>query len=141
MRAIRLPLEQANRLAARIAQGDLSQDIISNRSDEFGEVMQSLSRMNESLAVMVAQVRTGTVSIALASAEIASAAIANLDQITQKMEYWSSKVGLLRKAGKIRLSNWRRRWHCSNFRHESRGDDGQNFFLKPMLRKSSPLAP
>lgn len=40
VRAIRLPLDQANRLAARIAKGDLSQDIISNRSDEFGEVMQ-----------------------------------------------------------------------------------------------------
>ena len=40
VRAIRLPLDQANRLAARIAKPHLSQDIISNRSDEFGEVMQ-----------------------------------------------------------------------------------------------------
>jgi methyl-accepting chemotaxis protein len=72
VRAIRVPLEQANRLAASIAKGDLSQDVVNHRSDEFGELMQSLSRMNESLAVMVAQVRSGTDNIALASAEIAS---------------------------------------------------------------------
>lgn len=72
VRAIRTPLEQVNRLAAAIAQGDLSQDIRTHRTDEFGELMQSFARMNESLAVMVAKVRSGTDSIALASAEIAS---------------------------------------------------------------------
>jgi methyl-accepting chemotaxis protein len=72
VRAIRLPLAEANRLAAGIAEGDLSQTISTTRTDEFGELMQSLAAMNTSLATMVSQVRTSTDSIALASAEIAS---------------------------------------------------------------------
>jgi methyl-accepting chemotaxis protein len=72
IRSIRQPLEQANRLAARIAQGDLSGQIDVSRGDEFGELMKSLAAMNESLGHMVNQVRQSTDSIAIASAEIAT---------------------------------------------------------------------
>ncbi len=70
--SIREPLYQANELAARIAQGDLSARIDTSRGDEFGDLMKSLARMNESLARMVQQVRQSTDSIATASAEIAT---------------------------------------------------------------------
>jgi len=72
IRSIRQPLDQANELAARIAQGDLSARIDTSRADEFGDLMKSLARMNDALARMVLQVRQSTDSIATASAEIAT---------------------------------------------------------------------
>ena len=72
IRSIREPLREANELASRIAQGDLSASIDTTRGDEFGDLMKSLARMNESLAQMVQQVRQSTDSIATASAEIAT---------------------------------------------------------------------
>ncbi len=72
IRSIREPLQDANDLAARIAEGDLSARIDTSRGDEFGDLMKSLARMNESLARMVQQVRQSTDSIAIASAEIAT---------------------------------------------------------------------
>jgi methyl-accepting chemotaxis protein len=72
IRSIRQPLDQANELAARIAQGDLSGRIDVSRHDEFGDLMKSLAAMNDSLGHMVHQVRESTDSIATASAEIAT---------------------------------------------------------------------
>jgi methyl-accepting chemotaxis protein len=72
IRSIREPLREANELASRIAQGDLSARIDTSRGDEFGDLMKSLARMNEALAQMVQQVRQSTDSIATASAEIAT---------------------------------------------------------------------
>jgi len=72
VRSIRDPLDQANELAARIAQGDLSSSISTHREDEFGSLLRSLATMNDSLARMVAQVRLSTDNIAVASAEIAT---------------------------------------------------------------------
>jgi methyl-accepting chemotaxis protein len=71
VRSIRDPLQQANELAARIAQGDLSESIRTTRTDEFGTLLTSLGAMNDSLGAMVAQVRSSTDNIAVASAEIA----------------------------------------------------------------------
>ncbi|MDD2925096.1 methyl-accepting chemotaxis protein [Rhodoferax sp.] len=71
IRTIHRPLTQANELAARIAQGDLSANVDVGRGDEFGDLMKSLASMSESLGHMVNQVRRSTDSIATASAEIA----------------------------------------------------------------------
>jgi methyl-accepting chemotaxis protein len=72
IRSILAPLSQANALAARIAEGDLSTQIEANRHDEFGDLIRSLMTMNDSLGRMVHQVRQSTDSIATASAEIAT---------------------------------------------------------------------
>jgi methyl-accepting chemotaxis protein len=72
IRSIRRPLAEANALAARIAEGDLSTNINVTRGDEFGALMRSLARMNEALASMVRQVRQSSESISSASAEIAN---------------------------------------------------------------------
>jgi methyl-accepting chemotaxis protein len=72
IRSIRQPLNTANLLAAKIAQGDLSMSIDTSRNDEFGDLMKSLASMNESLGHMVSQVRQSTDHIASASDEIAS---------------------------------------------------------------------
>ncbi|WP_163638130.1 HAMP domain-containing protein, partial [Morganella morganii] len=50
VRSIRDPLREADALAARIAAGDLSGEIRTDRSDEFGSLLRSLGRMSESLA-------------------------------------------------------------------------------------------
>jgi methyl-accepting chemotaxis protein len=88
VRSIRDPLNQANELAARIAQGDLSENINTSRTDEFGSLLTSLGIMNDSLGSMVAQVRSSTENIAVASAEIA---MGNND-LAQRTEQTSSNL-------------------------------------------------
>jgi methyl-accepting chemotaxis protein len=86
--SIRDPLNQANNLAARIAQGDLSSGISTDREDEFGQLLRSLGSMNESLGRMVAQVRLSTDSIATASSEIAQ----GNNDLAQRTEQTSSNL-------------------------------------------------
>jgi methyl-accepting chemotaxis protein len=88
VRSIREPLNQANELAARIAQGDLSTDIRTDREDEFGQLLKSLSTMNASLSTMVSQVRASTDNIAMASAEIAT----GNNDLAQRTEQTSSNL-------------------------------------------------
>jgi methyl-accepting chemotaxis protein len=88
VRSIRDPLNQANDIAARIAQGDLSASITTQREDEFGNLLRSLGTMNESLGRMVAQVRMSTDNIATASAEIAS----GNNDLAQRTEQTSSNL-------------------------------------------------
>ena len=88
VRSIRDPLDQANEIAARIAQGDLSARISTQREDEFGSLLRSLATMNDSLGSMVAQVRMSTDNIATASAEIAS----GNNDLAQRTEQTSSNL-------------------------------------------------
>jgi len=88
IRSIRQPLVTASDLAARIAQGDLSMQIDTSRTDEFGELMKSLASMNASLAKMVSQVRQSTDSIAIASGEIA----AGNNDLAQRTEHTSGNL-------------------------------------------------
>jgi methyl-accepting chemotaxis protein len=86
--SIRDPLDQANELAARIAEGDLSTSISTSREDEFGTLLRSLATMNDSLGRMVAQVRLSTDNIATASAEIAQ----GNNDLAQRTEQTSSNL-------------------------------------------------
>jgi methyl-accepting chemotaxis protein len=88
VRSIRDPLDQANEIAARIAQGDLSAHIGTEREDEFGNLLRSLAIMNDSLGRMVSQVRMSTDNIATASAEIAS----GNNDLAQRTEHTSSNL-------------------------------------------------
>ncbi|WP_180132608.1 methyl-accepting chemotaxis protein, partial [Rhodoferax sp. BLA1] len=88
IRSIRQPLDTANDLAAKIAQGDLSMRIDTTRGDEFGDLMKSLSSMNASLGTMVNQVRHSTDSIATASSEIAQ----GNNDLAQRTEQTSSNL-------------------------------------------------
>ena len=72
IRAISLPLEEAVRFAKSVAEGDLSTRIEVKSQDETGQLLAALKSMSESLAQTVAQVRTGTETIGVASQEIAS---------------------------------------------------------------------
>ncbi|MDG6614169.1 methyl-accepting chemotaxis protein, partial [Staphylococcus aureus] len=71
-RSIVRPLARAVEVAETVAAGDLSVDIRVESRDETGQLMQALKNMNESLAKVVGEVRTGTDTIATASSQIAS---------------------------------------------------------------------
>jgi methyl-accepting chemotaxis protein len=102
IRSIVQPLQQANTLAGRIAEGDLSQRETITRGDEFGELLRSLYAMSDSLGRMVHQVRQSTDSIATASAEIAAGnhdlsarteqTSSNLQETAAAMEQFTSTI-------------------------------------------------
>ena len=102
IRSITQPLQAANALAARIAQGDLSIPETSTRADEFGELLRAQRAMCESLSGMVLQVRQSTDSIAIASAEIATGnhdlsarteqTSSNLQETAAAMEEFTSTI-------------------------------------------------
>jgi methyl-accepting chemotaxis protein len=71
-RSIVRPLHEAVDVARRVAQGDLTGNVVVRSHDEAGQLMQALKEMNDSLVRIVAQVRSGTETIATASGEIAS---------------------------------------------------------------------
>ena len=102
IRSIVRPLDAANRVAARIAGGDLSLPDAVKRNDEFGELLHAQRAMCEALGRMVLQVRQSTDSIALASAEIATGnqdlsarteqTSSNLQQTAAAMEQFTSTI-------------------------------------------------
>ncbi|WP_426212189.1 methyl-accepting chemotaxis protein [Massilia sp. TWP1-3-3] len=88
-RSITRPLNEAVGVAQRVADGDLTSEIVVTSTDETGQMMEALKFMNDSLIRIVAEVRTGTVSIAEASSEIASG---NLD-LSSRTEQQASSLG------------------------------------------------
>jgi methyl-accepting chemotaxis protein len=75
-RAISRPLNEAIQIATRVAAGDLTQTILVESRNEFGQLLQALKDMNGNLLELVGEVRAGTQSIASASGQIAAG---NLD--------------------------------------------------------------
>ncbi|MEA5098753.1 MAG: methyl-accepting chemotaxis protein [Burkholderiaceae bacterium] len=71
-RSITSTLGEAVKVAETVAAGDLTYRIEVNSTDETGQLMQALKNMNDSLVKIVSQVRTGTDTIATASAQIAA---------------------------------------------------------------------
>ncbi|MES2262034.1 MAG: methyl-accepting chemotaxis protein [Pseudomonadota bacterium] len=71
-RIVARPLQEAVDVARQVAGGDLTRDIVVKSRCETGELMQALKEMTGSLQTLVAQVRSGTDTIATASGEIAS---------------------------------------------------------------------
>ncbi len=89
-RSITRPLREAVVVAQRVANGDLTSEISVNSDDETGQMMAALKHMNESLIKIVAEVRSGTDSIAEASSEIASG---NLD-LSSRTEQQANSLGM-----------------------------------------------
>jgi methyl-accepting chemotaxis protein len=82
-RRIKQALDKAIAASKRIASGDLTAHLSVESSDETGELISSLKEMNEGLARIVGEVRTGADSIATATEEIA-AGNADLSQRTEE---------------------------------------------------------
>ena len=66
------PLQSAVSIARRVANGDLSSQLVVEGKDEVSDLLRSLKAMNDYLRKLVGEVRHGTDSIATASREIAA---------------------------------------------------------------------
>src|SRR5471030_1285337 len=80
-------LKEAVKIAQTVAAGDLTYNIVVTSKDETGQLLQALKEMNDSLVLIVGQVRTGTDTIATASGQIASG---NLDLSSRTEQQASS---------------------------------------------------
>ena len=102
MSSICRPLDEAQRLASAIAQGDLTQPVRTDGRDETAALMRALGDMQASLARIVGEVRSSTDSIGTASQQIASGnqdlsarteqAASNLQETAASMEQLTSTV-------------------------------------------------
>jgi len=111
--SVTAPVARAGVIAQQIAQGDLSQEILVDRQDEVGALLQELSTMQGSLRSMVTQVRSGTQSISTATDEIATGnhdlsarteqTAANLEETASSMEELTSTV--MHTANSTRTAN------------------------------------
>jgi methyl-accepting chemotaxis protein len=72
IRNIRTPLRETIEFAERMAQGDLTAQIRSDRGDEFGAMTKALAGMRDRLVNVVADVKRGTENITVAAKEIAT---------------------------------------------------------------------
>ena len=70
-RGIVVPLNRAVEIACSVANNDLRSDIEATTQDETGRLLRALKTMNDGLAGIVSQVRSGTEHISSASGEIA----------------------------------------------------------------------
>ena len=96
VRSIAGTLHQASELANAIAEGDLTQSASTDRQDELGMLLRSLSFMSERLRTVVGEVRSGVEMVSTASSEIASGnhdlsqrteqTAANLEETAASME-------------------------------------------------------
>ena len=69
--SILTPIRSATRSAQQISEGNLTEQIHVEGNDEAAQMLATLKQMQESLIRMVVQVRNGSESVAIASAEIA----------------------------------------------------------------------
>lgn len=65
------PMEDTVAVLKRVAEGDLTQQVQTQRQDEIGDIQRALGQMVRSLADTVNQVRSGADSVATASSQIA----------------------------------------------------------------------
>ena len=71
-RSIVRPIQDAVTIAQRVGEGHLDTHIASDGKDETAQLLAALQKMSSNLIVIVDQVRSGTDTIATASAEIAA---------------------------------------------------------------------
>jgi methyl-accepting chemotaxis protein len=71
-RRVVLPVAQAIRVTERIAQGDLSTPITTDRTDELGRLLTAVGGMQDRLRTLVGDIRNSAESISTASTEIAT---------------------------------------------------------------------
>ena len=87
-RRIAGPLQQASQAAQRVASGDLTTTLASDRSDEAGELLRALEHMRHQLVDLVRQVRNNAEGVLTASSEIATG---NMD-LSERTEQQASAL-------------------------------------------------
>lgn len=86
-RSITRPIQKAVLIAETVAKGDLSAQIEVRTRDECGQLLQALKGMNDSLAKLVLQVRSGADTMATSTSQIAAG---NLDLSSRTEEQASA---------------------------------------------------
>lgn len=71
-RQITVPLKQALNMSQRIASGDLTSRLQTQRKDELGQLMQAMQRMNDNLHEVIQRVREGTTRLASSAEELSA---------------------------------------------------------------------
>ena len=71
-RSLTTPLAHAAATADRIADGDLSLPVRSDRRDELGDLLRALARMQDALNASVSSVRSGADAVSVAAQEVSS---------------------------------------------------------------------
>ena len=71
IRSVKAPLARATSFAKRVAEGDLSAHVHSDRDDELGQLLQALATMQAKLRSLVGHIRSTAESIGTASKEVA----------------------------------------------------------------------
>ena len=100
-RSITLPLGRALAVAESVAAGDLTSDPGGGGADETGRLLRALKAMNDGLAGIVRNVRTGTESIATTTGRIAAgsqALAARTEQQAASLEQTAAAIGELTSA-------------------------------------------
>ena len=102
VRSITQSISQASELAERIAGGDLSRDVQVTSSDEVGQLVGAMSRMQDALRGLVHQVQEAASNISTASSEIATGnhdlsqrteqTAANLEEAASSMEVLTGTI-------------------------------------------------
>jgi methyl-accepting chemotaxis protein len=100
--SITRPMRQAIEAARRVAGGDLSQALHTDRGDELGELQRALADMQQRLSALVLRIRAATESVSTASTQIAAGSLdlsgrteqtaSNLQQTAASMEQLASTV-------------------------------------------------
>jgi methyl-accepting chemotaxis protein len=103
-RSITVPIGQVVALTARIAQGDLLQNIEITRRDETGKLQAAVKEMSERLAAIIGQVRAGATALNAASAQVSSSAqllaqgsseqAASVEETLSSLEEMSASIAL-----------------------------------------------
>ncbi|MBV8029928.1 MAG: HAMP domain-containing protein [Betaproteobacteria bacterium] len=101
-RSITRPLAESVRVADRVAAGDLTAKLETDRTDEAGRLMMALQGMNSGLTRIVAEVRGGAHAIADSVSQLVAghndlsqrteAQAASLEEASSSMEEFSSSV-------------------------------------------------
>ncbi|WP_409077253.1 methyl-accepting chemotaxis protein [Pseudomonas cichorii] len=71
-RQITVPLQQTLSVVERVASGDLSQNLVIDRSDELGRLQGSIQRMTVALRELIGGIRDGVTQIASAAEELSA---------------------------------------------------------------------
>lgn len=71
-RSIVRPLDQLSEHAARVADGDLTQNLHANRKDDLGRLMEAMQTMTENLRHMVREVTDGIAQVASSAEELSA---------------------------------------------------------------------
>ena len=87
IRGIKMPIDRAMHFARRVADGDLSAHVQSDRDDELGLLLQAMDGMQRKLRALVGHIRASAESIGDASKEVA---VGNQDLSTRTEETASS---------------------------------------------------